>query len=200
MEEQKQLIVFVKNKELGKVKTRLAKTIGDEKALFIYKALLHHTCSVASKVKAIRKVYYTNFIDSNDEFEGDLFEKRIQSEGDLGGKMYAAFRDSFGEQANKVILIGSDCYEITSDIIEDAFSALDKHDFVLGPANDGGYYLVGMNALNKSIFENMTWSTENVLLDTIIQIKALQKEYFLLPTLTDVDEEKDLGELKNFIS
>lgn len=200
MEEQKQLIVFVKNKELGKVKTRLAKTIGDEKALFIYKALLHHTCSVASKVKAIRKVYYTNFIDSNDEFEGDLFEKRIQSEGDLGGKMYTAFRDSFGEQANKVVLIGSDCYEITSDVIEDAFSALDNHDFVLGPANDGGYYLVGMNALNKSIFENMTWSTENVLLDTIIQIKALQKEYFLLPTLTDVDEEKDLGELKNFIS
>lgn len=199
MEEQKQLIVFVKNKELGKVKTRLAKTIGDEKALYIYKALLQHTCSTAGKVEAIRKVYYTSFIDSNDEFEGDLFEKRIQTEGDLGGKMYTAFKDSFGEFSDKVVLIGSDCYEITSQIIENAFSALSTHDFVLGPANDGGYYLVGMKNLNKSIFVNMTWSTENVLLDTILQVKALKKTFHLLPTLTDVDEEKDLGELKNFL-
>jgi rSAM/selenodomain-associated transferase 1 len=197
--ENKQLILFVKNKELGKVKTRLAKTIGNEKALFIYKALLQHTCRVAGGVDALRKVYYSNFVDSNDEFEGDLFEKRIQVEADLGIKMYEAFKESFGEQAEKVILIGSDCYEIDSTIIENAFKSLDDNDFVLGPANDGGYYLVGMKKLSKSIFENMVWSTENVLLDTIIEIKSQNKSFFLLPTLTDVDEEKDLGELKNFI-
>ncbi len=199
MEEHKQLIVFVKNKELGKVKTRLAKTIGNEKALFIYKALLQYTCFVTGKVQAIRKVYYNNYIDSRDEFEGDLYEKHLQSEGDLGDKMYSAFKDSFGEFANKVVLIGSDCYEITEGIIEEAFEALDKSDFVLGPANDGGYYLIGMKSLEKSMFENIAWSTENVLLDTLIQIKAVKKRYFLLPTLTDVDEEKDLGALKNFI-
>lgn len=197
--EHKQLIVFVKNKELGKVKTRLAKTIGDEKALFIYKALLQYTCFVAGKVDALRKVYYTNYIDSNDEFEGDLFEKRIQTEGDLGGKMYGAFKDSFGEFADKVVLIGSDCYDLSERIIEEAFLALDHHDFVLGPANDGGYYLIGMRSLEKSVFENIIWSTEDVLLDTLIQIKKRNKSHFLLPTLTDVDEEKDLGELKNFI-
>lgn len=197
--ENKQLILFVKNKELGKVKTRLAKTIGNEKALFIYKALLQHTCRVAGSVDALRKVYYSNFVDSNDEFEGDLFEKRIQVDADLGMKMYAAFKDGFGEQAEKVVLIGSDCYEIDASVIEQAFKYLDENDFVLGPANDGGYYLVGMRKLNKSIFENMTWSTENVLLDTILDIKKQEKSFFLLPTLTDVDEEKDLGELKNFL-
>jgi len=197
--ENKQLILFVKNKELGKVKTRLAKTIGNEKALFIYKALLQHTFRVAGQVSALRKVYYSNFIDSNDEFEGDLFEKRIQVDSDLGMKMYAAFKESFGEQAEQVVLIGSDCYEINTEIIENAFKSLENNDYVLGPAKDGGYYLIGMRKLNKSIFENMIWSTENVLLDTILTIKSQDKSYFLLPTLTDVDEEKDLGELNNFI-
>ncbi len=197
--EERQLILFVKNKELGKVKTRLAKTIGDEKALFIYKALLQHTRKVAEKVEALRKVYYSTFIDSNDEFEGDSFEKRIQVQEDLGIKMYSAFKDSFGERADKVILIGSDCYEINEDIIEDAFIALEDNDYVIGPAHDGGYYLIGMRALNKSIFENMVWSTEDVMLDTILDIKEQKKSYFLLPTLTDVDHEKDLGELKNFL-
>lgn len=197
--EQKQLLLFVKNKELGKVKTRLAKTIGNEKALFIYKALLQYTSRVAEKVNALRKVYYSRFVESHDEFESDFFEKRIQVDADLGMKMYEAFKESFGEQANKVILIGSDCYEITSGIIEEAYSALDENDFVLGPANDGGYYLIGMRKLSKSVFEDMVWSTENVLLDTILDIKSQNKTFVLLPTLTDVDEEKDLGELKNFL-
>lgn len=197
--EDRQLIVFVKNKELGQVKTRLAKTVGDEKALFIYKALLQHTCRVAGKVAALRKVCYSSYVDSNDEFESDLFEKRIQVEADLGIRMYTAFKESFGERAAKVILIGSDCYEITSEIIENGFAALNTNDYVLGPANDGGYYLIGMKVINKSVFENMVWSTEDVLLDTIIDIQAQNKSFFLLPTLTDVDEEKDLGELKNFL-
>lgn len=197
--EQKQLILFVKNTELGKVKTRLAKTIGDEKALFIYKALLQHTRKVAEKVEALRKVYYSSFVDSNDEFESDFFEKRIQVQDDLGIKMYSAFKDAFGERADKVVLIGSDCYEINDEIIEDAFTSLNENDYVIGPAHDGGYYLIGMKTLNKSIFEDMVWSTDNVMLDTIIDIKKQKKSYFLLPTLTDVDHEKDLGELKNFL-
>lgn len=196
---QKQLLLFVKNTELGKVKTRLAKTIGNEKALFIYKALLQHTRKTAVQVKAQRKVYYSAYIDSNDEFESDFFEKRIQVQDDLGMKMYAAFKDSFGERADKVLLIGSDCYEINAKIIEDAFIALDKSDYVVGPAHDGGYYLIGMKTLNKSIFEDMVWSTSNVLLDTILEIKKQNKSYFLMPTLTDVDHEEDLGELKNFL-
>lgn len=196
---QNQLLLFVKNTELGKVKTRLAKTIGNEKALFIYKALLQHTRKTAVEVNAQRKVYYSTYIDSNDEFESDFFEKRIQVQDDLGMKMYAAFKDSFGERADKVLLIGSDCYEINAKIIEDAFIALDKSDYVVGPAHDGGYYLIGMKTLNKSIFEDMVWSTSNVLLDTILEIKKQNKSYFLMPTLTDVDHEEDLGELKNFL-
>ncbi len=196
---EKQLLLFVKNTELGKVKTRLAKTIGAEKALYIYKALLHHTSTISAKVSALRKVYYTNFIASNDEFESSKFEKRLQASGDLGDKMYAGIKESFGERAEKVVVIGSDCYEINESIIEKAFESLSNFDYVLGPAKDGGYYLIGMKERNKAVFENMVWSTENVLLDTILCIKEQNKTYFLLPTLTDVDEEKDLGELRNFL-
>ena len=196
---EKQLLLFVKNTELGKVKTRLAKTIGDKKALYIYKALLHHTSQITSKVEALRKVYYTNFIASNDEFESSKFEKRLQVSGDLGDKMYAGVKEAFGERAEKVVVIGSDCYEIDETIIEKAFEELTNHDYVLGPAYDGGYYLIGMRERNKSVFENMVWSTENVLLDTLLTIKEQNKTYFLLPTLTDVDEEKDLGMLRNFL-
>ncbi len=194
-----QLLIFVKNKVLGKVKTRLAKTIGDKKALYIYRALLHYTSMVSAKVNALRKVYYSSFIVSNDEFESDLFEKRLQASGNLGDKMYEGVKEAFGEKAKKVIVIGSDCYEINETIIQEAFNALSNHDYVLGPANDGGYYLIGMKKRNKEVFENVVWSTENVLLDTILNIKKQNKTYYLLPTLTDVDEEKDLGELKNFL-
>lgn len=197
--ENNQLIVFVKNAELGKVKTRLAKSIGANKALLIYKVLLMHTYKITSSVEAQRKVYYSEFIPFNDEFESNKFEKRLQCKGNLGKKMYEALNDSFKERAKKAVLIGSDNYEIGTSIIEKAFTELDKYDVVLGPATDGGYYLIGMKSPDKTLFENITWSKENVLLDTILHIKKAGKTYKLLPTLNDVDTEEDLGVLKNFI-
>ncbi len=113
--------------------------------------------------------------------------------------MYEALNDSFKERAQKAVLIGSDNYEIGTSIIEKAFSELDKYDVVLGPAKDGGYYLIGMKTPDKTLFENIAWSKENVLLDTILHINKAGKTYKLLPTLNDVDTEEDLGVLKNFI-
>ena len=193
------LIIFVKNPELGKVKTRLARTIGDEKALYIYKLLLEQTFQVTLPVLAEKKLYYSEFVQNIDQFNDLVYEKHIQNGDGLGDKMYNAMKHSFGEWADKVVLIGSDCFELNSGIIEEAFKALEESDYVLGPAKDGGYYLIGMKALNLEIFQNKEWSTENVFLDTLLDIKNQEKSHYLLPTLSDVDAEEDLGDLRGYI-
>lgn len=188
------LIILTKNVELGKVKTRLANTVGDEKALTVYKELLKYTHQVTQPVKAHRKCYYSSFIENNDIFEDEHFDKEIQKGDDLGDRMYNAAKNSFGEWANKVVLIGSDCFDINSDIIEEAFVALDEHDVVLGPAIDGGYYLIGMKELHSEFFLEKEWSHENVMLDTIITAGEKKLKHYLLPTLSDVDYYEDLPE------
>jgi len=193
------LIIFVKNPELGKVKTRLARTIGDEKALYIYKLLLEQTFQVTVPVLAEKKLYYSEFVQNMDQFNDLVYEKHIQSGDGLGDKMYNAMKHSFGEWAGKVVLIGSDCFELNSGIIEEAFKALEESDYVLGPAKDGGYYLIGMKELNLEIFQNKEWSSENVFLDTLLDIKNQEKSHYLLPTLSDVDIEEDLGDLRGYI-
>ena len=193
------LIIFVKNPELGKVKTRLARTIGDEKALYIYKLLLEQTFQVTVPVLAEKKLYYSEFVQNMDQFNDLVYEKHIQSGDGLGDKMYNAVKHSFGEWAGKVVLIGSDCFELNSGIIEEAFKALEESDYVLGPAKDGGYYLIGMKELNLEIFQNKEWSSENVFLDTLLDIKNQEKSHYLLPTLSDVDIEEDLGDLRGYI-
>lgn len=194
--ENRLIMVFARNAELGKVKTRLAKTIGNENALAIYKALLEHTARVTCEVDASRVVYYSDFIEQADYFDAISFAKKQQQGGELGERMKAAFSDAYQSGYQKVIIVGSDCYELDPLIIESAFEALNEHDIVVGPATDGGYYLLGMKTCHSKLFENKNWGTENVLLDTLLDIRELNLTYLLLDTLTDVDQEEDLGELR----
>lgn len=193
------LIIFIKNPELGKVKTRLAKSVGEENALHIYKLLIEHTYQISLPINAEKQVYYSSFIENSDQFNDIIFTKNIQKGKDLGERMSNAIKNSLGNWASKVVLIGSDCYELNSGIIEEAFLMLDKHDVVIGPSEDGGYYLIGMKNLHDKLFKAKEWSTENVMLDTIIDCNELGLSHYLLPTLNDVDEEEDLGELKIFL-
>lgn len=183
-----------KNAILGKVKTRLATDVGDENALMVYQELLKHTADVTKTVIAQRKCYYSDYIENSDYFDDSHFEKMIQKGDDLGERMYNAAKNSFGEWANKVIIVGSDCYELNAGIIEEAFRSLDNHDLVLGPTQDGGYYLIGMKELHSEYFINREWSHENVLLDTLIEANRLGKSHYILPTLNDVDTVNDLPE------
>ena len=199
MSSEKLLVIFVKNARMGKVKTRLAATIGDENALKIYIHLLNHTAEICAEVNAHRAVFYSDMIEEADEFMVPHFQKYLQNGSDLGEKMMNAFLKGFAKGYEKILIIGSDCYELNTGIIEQGFKALEDHDTVIGPASDGGYYLLGMKKLNKQLFQNKEWSTNNVLLDTLLDFKNLGLTYTLLPTLTDVDEEKDLGELRNFV-
>ena len=188
------LLIFIRNPELGKVKTRLARTLGDAEALRIYRILLEKTRATATGIPAERQLYYTENIQQNDDWPTELFQKKLQSPGDLGTRMESAFRHTFREGADKVLIIGSDCPELNSDILETAFEMLDQHDFVIGPAHDGGYYLLGMRALEAAVFHDIDWSTETVRTRTLEKIAAMGKTCDLLPVLTDIDEAKEWEE------
>lgn len=191
------LMVFVKNPMKGKVKTRLAKTLGDDKALEIYRILLDHTITIARRVNYDKAIFYSDYIDETDMWQKAKFSQYVQEGNDLGERMYNAFKYAFSKQYKSVVIIGSDCLDLNEHIISDAFDILKNSEVVIGPAKDGGYYLLGMQKLYKDLFINKHWSTENVLLDTLLDVSQLNISMKLLPTLSDIDEEKDLEVHKN---
>jgi len=190
------IIIFVRNPELGKVKTRLAATVGDEKALDIYKQLLLHTMQVAEKSDANKFVFYHEQIMENDIWNKKGFFKKLQLGVDLGEKMKRAFSTVFSEGYSNIIIIGSDCMQINSAIVKEAFAGLEQKDTVIGPAKDGGYYLLGMKINLPFLFENIAWSTDTVFNDTVFSMKQHNLSTALLPVLTDVDTEADWLESK----
>ena len=178
-------MVFAKNPELGKCKTRLAKSIGDEKALEIYKTLLRHTAETLAQVEADRVVFYSEQIQHRDLWDENVFQKQVQIQGHLGEKMQAAFEWGFAQGYSKICIVGSDLMELQASDLDQAFLELENHDVVFGPAQDGGFYLMGMTQLYKRAFLDKAWSTETVLEDTLRDIKGLK--YALLETKTDID-------------
>ena len=186
------LIVFVKHPVVGEVKTRLAAELGQEKALVIYQALLAYTHDVCSQTRCEKVVFYGNEVPESDLWSAAAYARYLQSGDNLGARMEHAFATVFAGGAEKALLIGSDCPEITPDILQTAFDCLNEKEVVLGPAQDGGYYLIGMRKRFSPVFHHKTWSTGSVLVDTIRDLKAGGKSYGLLPTLADVDTVEDL--------
>jgi len=187
------LIIFVRPPELGKVKTRLAKTIGDERALAIYKLLLNHTQQITQPLNFQKFIYYVDHVVDYDLWNHPGYTKRKQSGNDLGEKMQHAFNELFEQGFKKVLIIGSDCYLLQTPIIEEAVNLLNTHGVVLGPTHDGGYFLLGMNEFHAKLFENKAWSTDQVLNETVADLKKLNITFSMLNTLHDVDEEADLA-------
>lgn len=186
------LIVFIKNPILGLVKTRLAAEIGDDEALKVYQELLHYTKGVSLQLSAKRYLFYSDCIDYNDSWSIQDFTKRLQSGDDLGARMNRAFEE-VGEE--KKVIIGSDCPELLSKDIEDAFDSLNRHDLVIGPANDGGYYLLGMKEVHQELFEEMEWSTSKVFQETVSRAKAAHLKVKVLRELVDLDTLEDLEKI-----
>lgn len=186
------LIIFVKNPRLGHVKTRLAKTIGDEAALSTYHKLLQHTQEITESLAVDKVVCYDQFIDHEDLWDDALYRKDIQVSGDLGVKMSSAFQRAFQQGYEKVVIIGSDCYEMSENTLKAAFELLSETPAVIGPSTDGGYYLLGLRQFVQEVFEGIAWSTDTVTKETL---KALEKQNLqaqLLSHLTDIDEWEDL--------
>jgi rSAM/selenodomain-associated transferase 1 len=192
MKKEHLLMIFVKNPEKGKVKTRLAKSVGDLEALLVYKKLLNYTVQVASGVPVSRQVWYSSFIDYKDSIDQGVFEKRLQEGDDLGARMKKAFARAFDEGFDRVLIIGSDCPGLTEEVILNAFNVLDSHQVVIGPSEDGGYYLLGMRKFIPDLFSDVNWSTETVYEKTVETVKNMGLSYSTLPVLNDIDTEADL--------
>ncbi|MDP4284757.1 MAG: TIGR04282 family arsenosugar biosynthesis glycosyltransferase [Bacteroidota bacterium] len=190
------VLIFVKNLIPGQVKTRLAATIGNEAALNIYGELLQHTNHITQSLDAAKIVFYSSYIEEHDYWHIKDFKKQIQEGNDLGERMQHAFTSAFEEGYEKAVIMGSDCPGINEEIIKSAFVTLNKCDVAIGPASDGGYYLLGMKKLHAGLFKDVEWSTDVVLSQTIDRCRRSDLSYILLPVLDDVDEEKDLKYMK----
>ena len=192
----KALIIFTRNPELGKVKTRLAKSVGDESALEIYKFLLKHTVAITKNLNVDKYVFYSENIHREDIWDPEIFRKKLQTGADLGEKMQNAFSELFEMGYEKVLIVGSDIFELGQSDIENAFEVLQTTETVIGPATDGGYYLLGMKELNATIFQNKNWGTCTVLEETLADLG--QKKYVLLEERNDVDYYQDIKEIDAF--
>lgn len=188
----KAIIIFTRNPELGKCKTRLAKSVGDEAALNIYKHLLKHTAYTTKPVNADKFVFYSEKIKKEDLWDSFIFIKKLQKGEDLGIRMENAFIDLFESGYQKVIIVGSDLLDLKIDHINDAFEKLNNHNVVFGPAKDGGYYLLGLSKIQACIFHNKPWSEANLLEITLKELGQKNVSFTLLETLNDIDTFEDL--------
>jgi rSAM/selenodomain-associated transferase 1 len=192
------LLIFVKNEEAGKTKTRLAASIGDEKALQAYQKLLSYTFEQTKDLDTQKEVWYSRFIPENDMWDDGDYKKHLQVGDNLGKRMSYAFQQSFQEQGSeKLVIIGSDCAELTTGVIEEAFEELENHDFVIGPAEDGGYYLLGMRDFYPEVFEEIEWSIDSVFKKTVEKIGEIGADYTTLQMLNDVDTIEDWNKVKS---
>jgi len=184
------LLIFARNPEPGKCKTRLAEDIGDEAALEIYRFLLRHTASVTSELPVDKRVCYADAIWENDIWDPRIYQKRLQRGNDLGQRMHLSFQEGFADGYRKVIIIGTDLYDLDQADLEEAFKYLDNADYVLGPARDGGYYLLGMKRPDELIFRNKSWGSDRVLSQTLEDLG--DEKVVLLPEKNDIDVLDDI--------
>lgn len=184
------IIVFVRKPELGRVKTRLAKGVGDQRALDIYVELLKYTSQQVASTAYSIYVYYHHEIVANDMWDNSRCHKALQVDGDLGDKLKAAFSEVL-TQHDKAIVVGSDCPKLTSRIIDTAAKALAHQDVVIGPTLDGGYYLLGMNTYMPTLLTDIPWSTGSEYDHTVRTALADGQSIHILSPLPDIDYAED---------
>lgn len=192
-----QLIIFTRYPEPGKTKTRLIPALGAEGAAQLQRQMTEHTLVQARKLHGDRAVsleiqFAGNSYQSMQAWLGPELNYQQQSEGDLGQKMHAAFAKSFADGVARTVAIGTDCPDIDAELLAAAFEAIAQHDLVLGPAEDGGYYLIGLKRLIPELFVGVKWGTSEVLATTNRIAQTLGVSTFLLPLLNDVDRPEDL--------
>ena len=182
------ILVFSKTAELGKVKTRLRSALTEEECLRLHQSMLQDTLGCCSHVAAQTILYLTT--PSHPPFAVPV---RYQTQGDLGARMKNAFQENL-DLFERVVIVGTDAPALTPAILEEAFQSLEAHNLVLGPTEDGGYYLIGLKQIVSEIFENIPWSTPSVLPFTLERMGA--RPVHLLPRLYDIDLPENLKRLE----
>lgn len=191
------LIIFQKNAILGKVKTRISVDVGDISAMEIYLELVRHTHQVCQEVDVPKFLFFSDFIpDDTSEF-GQEYAFEVQEGNDLGSRMENAFERIFSKGYEEIIILGTDCGELESRILADAFDLLEVNEVVIGPARDGGYYLLGLKQLNNDLFVDIPWSSEKVLFLTMEKLENQSRSYGILEILSDVDRIEDWKKIKD---
>ncbi len=191
------ILVFVKYPEPGLVKTRLAATLGAERAAEIYRRLVAEVLSRLPEDAEMIVCFDPE--ERREEIErwlngiaaGKTMHFLPQCAGDLGARLSAAFAETFARGFQQIAVIGTDCVEIDAAIFTETWEALDTHDVVLGPSEDGGYYLIALTAPNPALFEKIPWSSGSVLAETLALAASGNLRIHLLPIRHDVDTEED---------
>ncbi len=200
----RRLILFARFPEPGRVKTRLIPALGTKGAAALHRRLVlralrtaHAACQAGSAELELR-------FDGADEdaihhWLGDRWRCRPQAEGDLGDRMARAFEDSFSEGSTATIIIGSDCPALTPDLLVVAFESLGRNPAVLGPATDGGYYLIGLARQIPELFRGISWGTDRVLAESVGILERSGLQARLLHPLDDIDRPGDLPVWRRFV-
>lgn len=194
----KALILFIKAPRRGTVKTRLQPQLTPSVALQLYRAMVEDLLDTLSTLSNCDIYIYYYPADAHEEVLSWLGEKwnfHPQQGEDLGARMANAFADLVSQNYPKIVLAGSDIPSIDRQTIEEAFNQLDKSDLVIGPCDDGGYYLIGMKQLHRQIFQNMNWSHDQVLAQTLHKTHAAGLEVRQLEMKSDIDAFADVKEL-----
>ncbi|NJM45297.1 MAG: glycosyltransferase [Alkalinema sp. RU_4_3] len=184
------LIIFTRYPRAGQAKTRLIPALGPEGAARLQIAMTEHSLRQARGLETPIAIYYANgeARELRDWLGEDLCYQ-AQADGDLGAKMLGAFWDNAGTGA---VIIGTDCPGIDTQLLTQTFEALSTYDLVLGPALDGGYYLIGLRRVVPELFDQIAWSTDQVLNQTLAIAQSLNLRIHLLPELPDIDRPEDL--------
>ncbi|HET7153630.1 MAG TPA: TIGR04282 family arsenosugar biosynthesis glycosyltransferase [Candidatus Kapabacteria bacterium] len=190
------LLIFARYPFPGKVKTRLAKTLGDEPATAFYRACAEHAFQECVKLHEgiTRYVFYSESSERESvmQWAGRGFMFADQGPGDLGERMRRAFRMVFDSGVRKAVIVGTDVPDISSGSLIEAIRSLDDADTVIGPSRDGGYYLLGMKKLHDEVFSDIEWSGVNVFTETMKQLEAKRLSVHKMPELADIDTEEDM--------
>ncbi|MCA9245614.1 MAG: TIGR04282 family arsenosugar biosynthesis glycosyltransferase [Planctomycetales bacterium] len=194
------LSVFAKYWEPGQVKTRLARDIGDVGAAELHREFLATTLARIGNAGDARTIVFTpqEMEGAFADLAGPAWRRESQSRGTLGDRLKAHLANQWRAGATNCLILGADCPHLPLEAIDEAFQRLETHDAVLGPSDDGGYWLLGLHRM-LPIFDDIAWGTETVFQTTIDRLRAQNRRVHILPNCFDIDTSRDLVRLRSEI-
>lgn len=193
-----QLILFTRYPQPGMAKTRLIPVLGEAGAATLSQQMTEHTLAQVQALQRLEPIeveirFAGGTVELMRRWLGESWHYVPQGEGDLGDRLLRSLQSAVARGASHTVIIGTDCPELTAALLQQAFTALTQVDLVLGPAVDGGYYLIGLRQPMPALFQTICWSTDVVLQQTLAIAQQLQLTVSLLPPLSDVDRPEDLA-------
>jgi rSAM/selenodomain-associated transferase 1 len=186
----------MKYPEVGKVKMRLAESVGENAAADLYRSFIQDTLTTVQSLNIPYHiaVHPPESIEQFQQWLGPSYQFLQQKGMNLGERLQNGFLTMFQKGYRQVIALASDCPDLPLEIVQNAVSSLQTHKVVIGPASDGGYYLIGFSNdfFIREVFEDISWSTETVFQETLSRIESVTNLVHILPKWSDIDTRSDL--------